>query len=125
MEEYRNHPSPRVDVNIPGEGEFSFNYRNTLLIGFENCYADDEYDYSHMNNIVHVEEDGTEIKIYHSEEVYRRLAQLAFSRILKPYPDEDDIEDYAQFFEAQMNNEVRGTDGFEFFEDGNFFEDDD
>lgn len=108
--EYEGRRSPRLVVEL-GETTLYFTYMNTYLVGFENCYQDQEggeqFDYSHMNHIKHLP-DGTETPehIYESPDLYRQLAELAFTRILKPYPEEEDIEDYAKYFEAQLNGEV-------------------
>lgn len=117
MEQIPNQPSPKVEVGLNGDVDLVLTYRDTYLVGFENCYADDEYDYSHMNHVVHVMEDGEVISLYRSEEVYRQLAQLAFSRVVKPYPEQEDIDDYVQFFEAEMNGEIN-----EYFNDDDDWE---
>jgi len=101
-------PSPKVEALAGGDVEFSFTYDNTILIGFQNAYQEEDpnLDYSHMNNIKHETDDGENWTLYNSSGLYRELARLAFTRIIKPYPDEDDIEDYTEFFTAQMDGEV-------------------
>ena len=103
-----NRPSPIVEALAGDDVEFRFTYDDTVLIEFRNIYQQDDpsYDYSHMNNIKHETEDGETWTLYKSSGLYRELARLAFTRIIKPYPDEDDIEDYTEFFAAQMDGEV-------------------
>lgn len=103
-----NKPSPRVEAFVGGDTEFIFTYRDTVLIGFHNAYQKDDpsLDFSHMNNVRHTTPDGEDYNIYESHNLWRELARLAFTRIIKPYPDDDDIEDYAQFFAADINGEV-------------------
>jgi len=100
-------PSPSLEA-IVGDETYKFDYSNTILIGFENDYQEtnDNYDYTYMNNIRYIDEDGEIVYIYKSMNLWRELARLAFSRVLKPYPDEDDLDDYADFFTAELNNEV-------------------
>jgi len=102
-----NQPSPTVEA-LAGDGvEFKFTYDNTVLIAFQNAFQKDDpsFDYSHMNNIKHETDDGESWTLYKSKNLYKELARLAFTRIIKPYPDEDDIEDYAGFFASQMEEE--------------------
>jgi len=86
---------------------------DTFLREFKNIYQeeDDSMDFSYMNNIVHYDEEGDLQKIYDSPELFQALGELAFTRLIKPYPDEDDIEEYVLYFEATLNGEVEGRDG--------------
>lgn len=108
MTKQPNQPSPRVEAFVGGEEEFVFTYRDTILVGFENKYQQDDprLDYSYMNSIRHTTADGEDYNIYQSHNLWRELARLAFTRVIKPYPDEDDIEDYAAFFVADISGEV-------------------
>ena len=103
-----NRPSPIVEALAGDDVEFRFTYDNTALVEFRNKYQQDnpEFDYSYMNNIKHTNDDGEYWVLYKSNGLYRELARLAFTRIIKPYPDEEDIADYAEFFAAQMDGEV-------------------
>lgn len=88
---------------------------NTYLIEFHNMYQeeDESMDFSFMNSMRHTMGDGEVQHIYDSHELHRQLAELAFTRIIKPYPEEQDIQEYARYFEASLNGEVEGQDGTE------------
>lgn len=116
-------PSPSLEA-IVGDETYKFDYSNTILIGFYNDFQEtnDNFDYTYMNNIRHVDEEGESVYIYKSQNLWRELARLCFTRVLKPYPEEDDFEDYAQFFSAELNNEVNY--GTSLIEDDDDYEED-
>lgn len=100
--------TPIVEVDL-GRIVFKFGYDNTWLVAFKNQYQEDEPDddYSHMNYIIHRHEGGERIFINDSAELFEQLDELGYPMIRRPYPSEEDFDEYARYQVSQLDDELR------------------
>ena len=94
--------SPSLEVTI-GNMVLTLTYMNTCLYGFKNGYQQDGiWDYSHLNKVLHMDGDGDLLHLYEQPEVYEACLEAGFPVVIRPYPEESDIDEYVQWWGSDI-----------------------